>query len=790
MNNSTFKIAWRNLVKDRQFSVLNLLGLSAGLACVILIYLWVNDELKVDRFHATGNRLFQVMKNKHLPNEIETVEYMPGLLAGTLAKEMPEVEYAVSVHPAGVNTLDGIATVAESNIRAKAKFADNDYFKVFSYPLIYGDKNTVLSNKNGVVLSAELAKKLFGSVANAIGKPVDWSQELFNGNFFVAGIFENIPANSSVQFDILFNYELCLDTYPQYKDWENGGPAAYVVLREKTGIAQFNKKIGNLIKSRVPESNATLFISKYSDQYLRGVYENGVQAGGRIEYVNLFSIIAVFILVLACINFMNLSTAKASRRMKEVGIRKTIGASRKSLVVQYLSESVLMSCLALVAAIGLVQLFLPGFNEISGKQLHLDWQPGMVLPVVIVTLFTGIVAGSYPALYLSGFKPVKVLKGMISTSAGESWTRKGLVTFQFTVSAILIVSVIVIYKQTGYIQNKNLGFNKHNIIFFPAEGKLLKNHQPFVSTIKTIPGVVQASVMGGREMPGARGFTSILQWEGKDPSRKIGFGMLDVGYGLFELLGYQMAAGRTFSNDFKAGSTEIIFNEAAIEAMGLTDPIGKTVKYKDVTYQIVGVAKDFHFESLYEKVKPCFFRLTPDAKNIMIKLQAGKERDVISKLQQYYAQFNKGIPFDYQFLDKEFEALYTAENRVAALSKYFAGMAILISCLGLFGLMAFTAEKRLKEIVIRKVLGASFGQLTFLLSADFFKLVLVATFIAFPLSWWVMNQWLDSFAYRIQIGADTFLATAGAMIMITLFTISFQTIKAALSKPIKNLRSE
>lgn len=786
MNKSSFKIAWRNLLKDRQFTFLNLIGLSAGLACAVLIYLWVDDETKVDRFHANDNRLYQVMKNKHLPNGIETVEYMPGLLAGTLAAEMPEVEYAVAVHPAGTRTLDGIASIGQTNLRARAKFAGNDYFNLFSYPLIHGDKKQVLATKEGIVLSDELASKLFGSAENAIGKSIAWNHESFSGNFYVTGVYQKMPAHSSVQFDILFNYARGLDAFPNYRDWENGGPGAYLLLKEKTDIAAFNKKIENVIKARVEGSNATLFVSKYSDQYLHGIYENGAASGGRTEYVDLFSLIAIFILVLACINFMNLSTAKASRRMKEVGIKKTLGASRKSLVVQYLSESVLMSFMALVLAIGLVWVLLPLFNNITGKSLVLNLQPGILL----ITLITGLIAGSYPAIYLSGFRPAKVLKGLFKTSAGETLTRKGLVAFQFAISAILIVSVMVIYKQTTFIQSKNLGFNKDNIIHFPAEGNLLKTQDAFLTTVRTVPGVMQASYMGGTEMPGARGFTSILQWDGKDPDTRISFGILDVGYGVFDMLNYQLAAGRIFSPNPAVATTEIIFNEAGIEAMGMKDPVGKTIRYKDVTYTIVGVTKNFHFESLYEKVKPCFFRLSPNAKNILVKLQAGKERETIARLKEQYARFNPGIPFDFQFLDKEFEALYAAENRVAALSKYFAAMAVLISCLGLFGLAAFTAERRKKEIVIRKVLGAGVGRLSFLLSAHFFKLVFIALLVAFPLSWYAMNKWLLTFAYRIDIGLDTFLAAFGLIMLVTILTVGYQTVKAALSKPVNALRSE
>ena len=781
-------LSYRTFRRFKTSFFINLIGLSTGLACALLIYLWVNDELSVDKFHEKDDRLFQVMQNQHDPNGIQTIEPTPGLLAETLSEEMPEVQYAVAVIPPRFP--EGIASVDDKRFKVSRQFAGKDFFNVFSYELIQGDKSQVLSNKNAVVISKDLAFKLFQTTENVIGRVIALDEPLFtnkSGLYHVSGVFKNIPNNATTHFDLLLSYELFLEHYSWVLSWENSYPNTYTVLKEGTSASFFNHEISNLIQSKYPESKSTLLIRKYSDRYLYGRYENGVQTGGRIEYVRLFSLIAIFILITACINFMNLSTAKASRRLKEVGVKKTLGAGRKTLVFQYLGESLLMTFLSLIMALLIVGLFLPQFNQITGKQLVLNFDATLILSILGITLFTGLISGSYPALYLSGFNPVTVLKGKLNTSACELWTRKGLVVFQFTLSVILIVSVLVVYKQMELVQSKNLGYDKDNIIYFDTEAI----NEAFMNGIKSVPGVVNASRFY-HDMTGRYSSTSGLEWEGKNPDEVINFAQLQVGYDFVETLGMEMAAGRTFSRDF-GSEKQLIFNEIAIEKMVIEDPVGKTVKFWNEDWLITGVVKNFHFESLYEEVKPCFLHLTPMTPmttKVMVKIQTGMVRETLDQLEEFYHQYNPDFPFDYQFLDEDYKVLYNAEQRVSTLSKYFAGLAILISCLGLFGLAAFTAERRLKEIGIRKILGSSEFGIVYLLSGDFTKMVLIAIMIAMPVSYLLAKNWLEGFAYRIDLAWWFFIAAALLALFIAWFTVGLQTVKAASINLVECLKDE
>jgi ABC-type antimicrobial peptide transport system permease subunit len=574
--------------------------------------------------------------------------------------------------------------------------------------------------------------------------------------------------------------------------WGNSDPSTFIVVKKGTDIALLNNKIKDFVEKKDKNSGNTLFLSRFSDGYLYGKYENGVQAGGRIAYVKLFSIIAVFILIIACINFMNLSTARASRRLKEVGIKKVVGASRSALIFQYIGESVLMAFLSLILAVIFISLLLPVFNEITGKQLDLHFNANLILSILGITLLTGLIAGSYPAFYLSSFNPVTVLKGKLSTSFGELWVRKGLVIFQFTLSVIFIAAVLIVYKQLNYIQSKNLGYNRDNIIHFeiPLENDSLKLNAAatFINELNNIPGVINASSYY-HNLTGEHGAISGFEWPGKNPNTDIEFSNLEVGYNFLETAGIKIKEGRNFSRTPNAHN-EIIFNETAINEMGLKNPVGKMIKFWGMQRQIVGIAADFNFESLYQTVKPCFFQVYPAMPNVMVKIKAGTEKQTIHKIQQAFLAFVPGMAFDYRFLDEDYQALYNSEKRVGTLASYFAGLAIIISCLGLFGLAAFTAQRRQKEIGIRKVVGASVSNVAFLLSKEFLKLVLIAVLIAFPLVWWAMNNWLNDFAYRIHISADIFLITGVSAILITVLTISFQAIKAAVANPVKSLRAE
>lgn len=784
----TLLLIYRNVIRFKSSFFINLIGLSVGLACALLIFLWVNDELNVDKFHEHNSQLFQVMESQQHTGSIRVTNSTPGLLAKALADEMPEVEYATTATPTfwfSGTTL----SVDDNSIKADGKYTGKDFFTMFSYKLLQGDVSQVLSDKNSMVISDELAMKLFGTTDNVVGKAIEWQH---SAQYRVSGIFEEPPSSSSDQFDFVLPLEVLAEMYPGLAMWENSGPDTFVFLREGTNVEEFEDKIDDYLSTKTEDAeHRSLFVREYSDAYLYGNYENGVQTGGRIEYVRLFSVIAIFIVIIACINFMNLSTAKASRRMKEVGVKKTIGAGRGSLIAQYLGESLLMASLSMFLAILIVELFLPRFNMITGKQLVLAWDSSLILSLLSVTFITGLMAGSYPALYLSGFRPINVLKGKLESSSGELWARKGLVIFQFSISVVLIISVLVVYKQIEFVQSKNLGYSKENVIYFNAEGRIAENREVYLSEIEELPGIVAASSIGERSVIGGGNTTNDLQWEGKDPDMKIPFARRPVNYGLIEMLDMNMKSGRSFSQEFSSDSSKIIFNEAAIEVMGLEDPVGKVIQLRDGDREIIGVVENFHFESLRSNVDPLFFVLEPeDTQKIMAKIEPGTEQETISRLENFFREFNPGFVFDYNFLDQQYQSLYNAEQRVAVLSKYFAGIAILISCLGLFGLAAFTAERRQKEIGIRKVLGATMSNIVTLLSKDFLILVMLGFVFAVPIAWYLMNQWLADFAYKIEIGPGIFALAGGAALLIALATVSWQSIKAALMNPVNSLRSE
>ncbi|WP_343704187.1 ABC transporter permease [Chitinophaga sp.] len=782
-----FKMAWRSLLNNKQSSFLNLVGLSTGLACALFIYLWVADELAVDRFNEKDSRLYRVMENRIRAGGIWTSPTTSGPMAAAMKADMPEVEYAVTEQPFDNATL----SVGENDVRANGKYTGRDFFKMFSYPLLQGNADQVLAGNNSIVISETLARKLFNNTENVVGKTVELQHEK---QYTVSGVYKPAPSNATEQFDFLLPIDIRFASNIYIGSWGNTGTYTRVLLREGTDIDRFNSKLAGFVNAQTngKVKHRTPFLKRYSEDYLYGSYENGITTGGRITYVKMFTIIAVFILLIASINFMNLSTARAARRMKEIGIKKVAGASRFSLMLQYMGESVLLTFMALAVAVLLVALLLPSFNNITGKQLALSINPAMIGSLVLITLMTGLLAGSYPALYLSGFKPIAVLKGRLASSAGELWVRKGLVVFQFAISAVLIVSVMVVYKQIAFVQNKNLGYKRDNVIMFDREGKLdAEDHlEAFMERVRSVPGVVSATYMA-HNMTGHNSGTSGVLWPGRDPEDRTEFENVAVSYDAEKTMGFEIKEGRTFSKDFASDSNAIIFNEAAIKYMGLKEPLGKTVQLWGEPRHIIGVVKDFHFESLHEEVKPLFFRLNAgNTYAVAIKIQAGREKETIAGLENLYRQFNPGFTFSYQFLDEGYQKMYTAEKRIGVLSRYFAGLAILISCLGLFGLAAYTAQRRQKEIGVRKVVGASVSSVVMLLSREFLKLVAVAVLIALPLAWWATHSWLEGFAYHVTPGIGMFVLAGVVTLLITCFTISFQAVKAALANPVHSLKAE
>lgn len=777
-------LALRSLKKYRIFTLINLIGLTAGLACFMLIYLWVVDEMKMDKFHEKEDRLFQVMEHQQYAEDIMTTTSTPGLLAETLAEELPEIEYAATTTWIETTTL----SVGDHNVKADGYHVGADFFQIFSYGLKQGNPDEVLKDKSAIVISEELAQKLFGTSANIIGKTVELQHEK---SFIVSGVFEGTPRNSSYQFDYVLPFEEYKDDNSWVMSWQSNGPSTFVILKESAIAGKVNEKIADFVLKRHDKSNVTLFLKPYSERYLYGSYKDGMPDGGRIEYVHLFSIIAIFILLIACINFMNLSTARASRRAKEVGIKKTIGANKQSLVYQFLGESMMLSLISMILAIGIIWLFLPRFNLITDKEIPLNIGMIQLLQCGAIAIFTGFLAGSYPALYLSNFKPIKVLKGTVKGSLGELWVRRGLVIFQFALSVILIISVISVSRQVEYVQTKNLGYNKDNVIRFPIEGDIEAHLETFITELRNIPGVLNASSIA-HALIHRQNNTSGLKWEGKDPELRVLFEHLRVNFGLIETMDIEILKGRSFQKSFGADSTKIILNEAALDIVGFEEPLGKVIRLWDqFDLEIIGIVKNFHFQSLHQDINPLFMRIDPESTwNIMMRIEGGREKEVIEQVSDFYHSFNPGFTFDFDFLDDEYAKLYSAEQRVGTLSRYFAGFAIIISCLGLFGLAAFTVERRLKEIGIRKTLGSSSIHIVYLLSRDFTRLVFISVLIALPVGYLLVKDWLGQFAYQVSLSIWVFLGAGLIALFIAWLTISSQAIRAARTNPVDCLRDE
>lgn len=785
MLNHYFILIYRNFLRAKSYFLINLIGLSTGLACTLLIYLWVRDEVSMNTFHEKKGRLYQVMEHQKYADEIMTTSSTPGLLAETLKEDFPEVEHAATTTWINTYTL----SVKDHNVKADGYHVGKDFFEIFSFRLIEGVASDVLQDKLGMVISTKLAKNLFGTAENAVGRMVELQHEK---TFHITGVFEGTPSGSQLQFDFVMSFEEFKDENKWVTEWGNNGPSTYITLKTGTDPLAFESKIRDFVTKKEEQSNVVLFLQPFVDRYLYGSFENGKNVGGRIEYVRMFSVIAVFILIIACINFMNLSTARASRKAKEVGIKKSVGAQRGSLVIQYISESMITTFLAVIIAWGVVWVLLPQFNLITGKKITLTFNdPELLLSLAGVTIITGLIAGSYPALYLSGFKPAAVLKGEMKGSIGELWARKGLVVFQFFLSVVLIVSVLVIYKQIQFVQTKHLGYNKDHLIQLPIEGKVRTELETFLTEVKRFPGVVDAS-SSGHSFLGRNNNTSGLEWEGKNPDDRILFETVRVNYGMLETLGVELADGRFFSEEHGNDTTKIIFNETAIRTMNLKDPIGQKIKlWGDYDFEIVGVVKDFHFQSLHDAVNPLFFILQPKHTwTLMIRLEGGKEKETLASLHQFYKTFNPGFTFDYRFQDQEYALQYESEQRVATLSGHFAVMAIVISSLGLFGLAAFTAERRLKEIGIRKALGSSSTNIVLLLSADFTKMVLLSIAIGLPVSYWLLNHWLQRFAFRVPLESWYFVVAGLVALLIAWITVASQAVRAAGVNPVKCLRTE
>lgn len=795
-------IAFRNFRKYKSTFFINVTGLSTGLATVFLVYLWVNDEWNKNRFNRNDERLYQVLQNSHESDgTITTGLGTAGILAEALAREIPEVEHAVSVVPPSWFNTTSTIVLGEKKLRVSRQYASRDFFRVFDIDLLRGDREKALEGKYDIMVSDELAFRLFGGLDAALGKSVDWQWDGTDHQYQVTGVFR-VPANATEQYDVLAGYEVFLDSKPWLREWGSSDPHTFVLLKEGVNASLVDDKVYDFIKTKRKTTSNTLMLQRYSDTYLYNRYENGHATGGRIEYVRLFVIVAAVILAIACINFMNLSTARATRRLKEIGVKKTLGAVRGGLTAQFMAESMSLAWISALVAFVFVWLLMPSFNSFTEKHIILTADPVLLLWLFIIVNATGLVSGSYPALYLSRFRAAEVLKGKLSKSLGELMARRGLVVFQYATSFILIVGVIVVYRQIDFVQSRNLGYNRDHIIHFSIEMPQTADADYFkpggafhtvvettMTDIRNVPGVTGVANFY-HDVTGTHGGLGGVDWEAGTRDEEMQFNNLEVGYDFLNVLDVQMAEGRNYSRQYAGETEKIIFNETAIRMMGLEDPLGRKIRLWGQEREIIGVVKDFNYESLYTEVKPCMIQLVPMTPKILVKLDGERMSETIASIRELYERRNEGVAFEYRFLDDDYNALYASERRVAVLSQMFAGLAIVISCLGLYGLVAFTVERRLKEIGVRKVFGASSMSIMRLLSREFSSLVLVSVAAGIPLVWIGGTTWLASFAYRSPLSWWYFALGAGAIFLITIVTVGMNTMRASRVNPAEVLKSE
>lgn len=797
---------FRNIKKHKKTFLINLIGMSTGLACTLVIAIWVVDELKTDMFHEHGEHLVQVFQNFDTPNGIETEDTTQGPLADALMNEYPEVHMVATV--IGNEWFEGekflLSDGGDHYFSSQIQFATQDYFLLFSFPLVYGNPETVLQNTNGVVISEELAQKLF-ETTDVVGRSLNMLHDEFGNAYTISGVFKNLPENSTEQFDAVFNLEVFIAENEDLREWGDSDAQTYAVLDSNTNLATFNSKIERFLESKKLGDKQRYFAQPYGDRYLYGNYINGKAVGGRIQYVILFSVIALLILIIACVNFVNMATAKASLRIKEIGVKKSVGAQKNNLLYQFTNESLLMAAISMLVALILVYVALPAFNEIAGKQLRLDFGYELGALVFLITLFTGLVAGFYPAVYLAGLPILQGLKGKLTKTKGDGFARKGLVVFQFSASVILLVAVFVVYKQMAFIQDKNLGFDREYVISFSSgviendrgigDGNTnakTKDLAIFLEELRNIPGVMGASNFR-HNMMADFGTTTGMEWTGKEVGEEALFAQVAAGYEFIETMQIQMDEGRSFSQEFGSEDAKIVLNEAAIEVMGIDNPIGKEVTLWGEQKEIIGIVKNFHIDKLYKKVLPVFMTLSNSdfASNVMVRLHPRSEKNTLKQIEKaYHAYFVSGMPFEFRFLNDTYQDLYIAEQRVASLSKYFALLAILISCLGLFGLSIFITEKRKKEIGIRKVLGQSSVQIATMLSKELIKLVTLSILIALPIAYVLASDWLSGYAYRIPLKSVYFLLAGVVTLFVALVSVGGQALTAAGKNPINALREE
>jgi ABC-type antimicrobial peptide transport system permease subunit len=782
-------VALRNLRRSKGFSFINILGLSIGMASALLILLWVQNEWSYDRFFPKADRIYVAWNEDTWTDKVMDWPTTPKVMRGALKTDYPEIEKATRANW----DQNYLFSVGDKRLMVKGTEVDPDFLDIFSVPFVEGNARTALDNPTSIVITQSLAHKLFGA-ADALGKTVKIQN---NDNFIVTGVIKDHPNNTQFDYEYLLPWSYMVKTGQDDSSWGNNSTRNYVLLKPNTNIKAFNAKISNItIKHEDPKATTHVFFYPYTRMHLFSNFEDGKQTGGRIEMVRAFALIAVFILVIACINFMNLSTARSERRAKEVGIRKTVGALRNALVFQFLMESLILAVIAGAIALIGVYFLLGPFNELTHKNLALDVSnPLFWLSILGFILFTGILAGSYPAFFLSRFRPVQVLKGTFKKANALVTPRKILVVVQFTFAILLIISTLIILRQVRYAQAREIGYNRNNLVYVMLQGDMQRNYRLIRQDLMS-QGTASYVSMESYPITESWSNTWGLVWPGKLPGDdKLIVNLLSTDGGIVKTTGMTIVRGRDMDlANYPSDSTSCILNESCVKAMHMKNPIGLTVGYPgSIQYKIVGVVKDFILESPYDPIRPMVFSGPTQGwfNTIHVRMNPARSTgDNVASLGRILKRYNPEYPVEYKFADTEYEKKFEDERTTAKLAEWFAGLTIFISCLGLFALAAYMAEARVKEIGVRKVLGASVTNLATLLSRDFVGLVVISILFASPIAAYFMYKWLGNYKYHIHLEPWVFILSGITAIFIAVLTVSFQAIKAALASPVKSLRSE
>lgn len=791
------KIALRNLLKDKAYSAINILGLTIGITCSLFLLMYILDELSYDRYHAKAKNIYRIVSNIKEPDNAFTWAVVQKPMGVELRDNYPEVINAVR--------FDGTQKTLYK--KGDIQFYENDFymadstvFDLFSYEFLAGDRNTALDDPFSLVLTERTAKKYFANAADALNQSLVNDQ---NETFKVTGVMKDVPLNSHFRFEGLMS----MSTRPQFQGgWGGFGTTTYIELPEGYDLNKMYASLDTIVKQKVnPIFDKFGIKVKYElqpivDIHLYSKIADEAEAGGDISYIYIFSAVAAFMILIACINYMNLATARSASRAKEVGLRKVMGSARVQLIAQFLTESVVVALISLILSLAIIYLALPGFNTLANKQLPFSYilQTPVLLSLIAIILVTGVLGGSYPALYLSGFSPLSVLKGKLASKGGSAVFRKILVVTQFALSIFMLVSTFIVFDQLQFLREKDLGFEKENVVRFDIDGNVKRaTMDELVSAVRKVPSVV--AVGRANSGPGegiGKNVFQVEDAEGKMVDRGVDLYAAD--YDFIETLGMKVVDGRGFSKDNPGDTTRaVLVNESMVSRMGWKDPIGKKFMTGDGTgdnfnRQVVGVIKDYNQNSLYDVIEPLIILLGTNPHNVFVRIAPGDQRAAVEAIEKQFKGVFPEQPFEYKFLDADLDSQYQADKKRSQIFTAFSGLTIVIACLGLLGLAAYTTEQRTKEIGVRKVIGASVNGLVLLVSREFFVLVIVGTVLAFPAAWFFTDRWLENFAYRIQLGDEwtTFVLSALMAMVITMVTVGYHVVRAAVSNPVNALRDE